>query len=103
MIITKKFDALNLKLKLNNEQECRKCGKSIGVLDIAVIAPKFGEEVVWHPNCFSCIVCDELLVDLTYCAKDGKLFCERHYAEAIKPRCAACDEVLYLFLIYIIS
>ena len=61
--------------------------------DVAIIAPKFGESVSWHPACFVCCVCDELLVDLTHCVKDKKLYCERHYAEQIKPRCTACDEV----------
>lgn len=49
--------------------------------------------MIWHPRCFSCSACDELLVDLTYCVHDDKIFCERHYAEMLKPRCNACDEV----------
>lgn len=54
----------------------------------------------FHPRCFKCSTCDELLVDLTYCVLDGKLFCERHYAEVLKPRCNSCDEVsFYLFCI----
>lgn len=40
-----------------------------------------------------CSTCDELLVDLTYCVHDDKIYCERHYAELLKPRCNACDEV----------
>ncbi|ETN86193.1 PET domain protein [Necator americanus] len=36
-----------------------------------------------------------LLVDLTYCVKDDQIYCERHYAELHKPRCAACDEVRF--------
>ncbi len=32
-------------------------------------------------------------MDLIYFYKDGKLFCGRHHAETIKPRCSACDEV----------
>uniref|UniRef100_A0A915IJX7 LIM zinc-binding domain-containing protein n=1 Tax=Romanomermis culicivorax TaxID=13658 RepID=A0A915IJX7_ROMCU len=60
--------------------------------DLAVLAPKFDANACWHPACFSCSYCGELLVDLTYCIRDGKLFCERHYAELNKPRCAACDE-----------
>lgn len=47
----------------------------------------------WHPSCFNCTTCDELLVDLTYCVHDDKIYCERHYAEELKPRCNACDEV----------
>ncbi len=50
-------------------------------------------KVIWHPRCFQCCVCKELLVDLTYCAFEDKIFCERHYAEIFKPRCNACDEV----------
>ena len=60
---------------------------------MAILAPKMGESLCWHPACFTCATCDELLVDLTYCHKDGAVYCERHYAELIKPRCAACDEV----------
>jgi len=47
----------------------------------------------WHSACFRCSVCDELLVDLVYCMKNNNLFCVRHYAETIKPRCMGCDEV----------
>ena len=57
------------------------------------MAPKFGENVAWHPACFQCTTCAELLVDLTYCVHEDQLYCERHYAEQLKPRCAACDEV----------
>ena len=37
----------------------------------------------------------ELLVDLIYFYKDRKLYCGRHHAETLKPRCSACDEVRY--------
>ena len=60
------------------------------------MAPKFGENVAWHPACFQCTTCAELLVDLTYCVHEDQLYCERHYAEQLKPRCAACDEVSLL-------
>ncbi|RWS27718.1 four and a half LIM domains protein 2-like isoform X2 [Leptotrombidium deliense] len=78
---------------LETNINCKNCGESMPIGDLAVIAPKFGEfDVGWHPYCFRCSVCDEPLVDLTYCEKLEKLFCERHYAETIKPRCSACDE-----------
>uniref|UniRef100_T1J1G8 LIM zinc-binding domain-containing protein n=1 Tax=Strigamia maritima TaxID=126957 RepID=T1J1G8_STRMM len=73
--------------------ECHKCRGILQAGDLAVVAPKFGENVGWHPACFVCTTCDELLVDLTYCVNDGLVYCERHYAETLKPRCAACDEV----------
>ena len=34
-------------------------------------------------------------VDLTYCVLDGRVFCERHYAERVRPRCGACDELIF--------
>lgn len=68
--------------------------------ELCIIAPKLGEDVCFHPSCFSCSECDELLVDLTYCVRDDILYCERHYAEQIKPRCAACDEVRYFITFY---
>lgn len=117
---------------------CVECDGKIQSSDMAVIAPKFRDEVslfvlikilhtiqfarnrtsfaifscvfplfpfpfpfsdnslnqmLWHPNCFTCTTCEELLVDLTYCVHDDKIYCERHYAEVLKPRCNACDEV----------
>jgi len=57
----------------------------------------------FHPRCFKCESCDELLVDLTYCVYDGKLYCERHYAENLKPRCHSCDEVSVLLFAYVLG
>ncbi|UYV67792.1 hypothetical protein LAZ67_5002076 [Cordylochernes scorpioides] len=74
--------------------ECYKCHGALPAGEVGVVAPRLGEaDAAWHPACFTCTTCEELLVDLTYCAKDGALYCERHYAEQLKPRCAACDEV----------
>ncbi|EEB12482.1 prickle, putative [Pediculus humanus corporis] len=72
--------------------ECPTCHHFIKPGDLGVVAPKFGEDVVWHPGCFVCSECNEILVDLTYCVHDNLLYCERHYAEQLKPRCAGCDE-----------
>lgn len=74
-------------------QCCAKCSEVLAVGSCAVFAEKAGEEACWHPKCFVCNQCEELLVDLIYFWKDDKLYCGRHYAEAVKPRCAACDEV----------
>ena len=73
--------------------QCYGCNGNIPVGSFGVVAPKFGENVQWHPACFQCTTCAELLVDLTYCVHEDQLYCERHYAEQLKPRCAACDEV----------
>ncbi|KAI4827591.1 hypothetical protein KUCAC02_030976 [Chaenocephalus aceratus] len=47
-----------------------------------------------HTSCFVCSMCNELLVDLIYFYQDGKIYCGRHHAERLKPRCTACDEII---------
>jgi len=74
-------------------QVCRNCEGEIEAGDLAVGAPKVGEDTLWHAACFTCTRCEELLASLCYCYKDGNIYCERHYAELVRPRCAACDEV----------
>lgn len=69
------------------------CGEQINGGDIAVFASRIGHGLCWHPHCFVCCVCSELLVDLIYFHLDGKIYCGRHHAERLKPRCSACDEV----------
>lgn len=60
---------------------------------MAVFASRLGPNASWHPVCFTCCICHELLVDLIYFHRDGRLYCGRHHAETLKPRCSACDEV----------
>ncbi|XP_020280385.1 prickle-like protein 3 isoform X6 [Pseudomyrmex gracilis] len=73
--------------------DCGVCGSSLKYSSLAVSASKVG--LLFHPACFRCADCKELLVDLAYCVHDDTLFCERHYAEQLKPRCAACDELIF--------
>ncbi|GFR32615.1 prickle planar cell polarity protein 3 [Trichonephila clavata] len=82
---------------LERDTECKRCSGDLSMGELCVVAPKLGEDVSFHPSCFFCTVCEELLVDLTYCILDGVLYCERHYAEQTKPRCSACDEVILIF------
>jgi len=87
------------------------CGVAILSGDLSVTASRAGPSSHWHPQCFVCCVCSELLVDLIYFyvaggSSDtrqpgtghhpgtGRLYCGRHHAETLKPRCAACDEVV---------
>ena len=91
---------------------CAECHKSIAAGSVAVVAPKLGPFVVFHPACFTCSACKELLgeisatsvwpyqdyfvtVDLTYCVYKDQVYCERHYAEKMKPRCGTCDELIF--------
>ncbi|KAG1667299.1 Protein espinas [Nymphon striatum] len=76
----------------SNPRNANRCQELMEIGDVAVVTSKFGDSTVWHPSCFVCTTCEELLIDLTYCVKDGNVFCERHYAEQLKPRCSACDE-----------
>ncbi|XP_015793887.1 four and a half LIM domains protein 2 isoform X2 [Tetranychus urticae] len=78
-----------------NNKVCKNCGKDIRSREIIVIAPKLGEDNCWHPPCFVCTVCKELLVDLAYCVKNGCLYCERHFADTVRPRCSGCDELIF--------
>ncbi|XP_038133806.1 prickle-like protein 2b isoform X1 [Cyprinodon tularosa] len=74
---------------------CEQCGGQINGGDIAVFASRAGHGVCWHPACFVCSTCKELLVDLIYFYQDGKIYCGRHHAERLKPRCTACDEIIF--------
>ncbi|XP_062842381.1 prickle-like protein 2b [Trichomycterus rosablanca] len=74
---------------------CEQCGGQINGGDIAVFASRAGHGMCWHPQCFVCSTCDELLVDLIYFYQDGKIYCGRHHAERLKPRCSACDEIIF--------
>ena len=56
-------------------------------------ASRAGPDDFWHPACFVCDTCKEVLVDVIYFYHEGKLYCGRHHAEELLPRCAACDEV----------
>lgn len=73
---------------------CQQCGKQISGGDIAVFAGRAGHGSCWHPQCFQCASCSELLVDLIYFYQDGQIYCGRHHAERLKPRCQACDEII---------
>ncbi|KAM9167008.1 LOW QUALITY PROTEIN: prickle planar cell polarity protein 3-like [Mergus octosetaceus] len=74
---------------------CQQCGRQIGGGDIAVFAARAGLGACWHPQCFQCSACRELLVDLIYFYQDGRVYCGRHHAETRRPRCQACDEIIF--------
>ncbi|XP_034393129.1 prickle planar cell polarity protein 3 isoform X2 [Cyclopterus lumpus] len=73
---------------------CQQCERQICGGDIAVFASRAEQNSCWHPQCFQCATCSELLVDLIYFFQDGQIYCGRHHAERLKPRCQACDEII---------
>lgn len=77
--------------------DCRKCKKTLLAGEVAVLAERAGEQAAWHPQCFVCSTCEELLVDLIYFCHKGEVYCGRHYAELLNiPRCFACDELIFV-------
>ncbi|XP_072242311.1 prickle-like protein 1a [Leuresthes tenuis] len=74
---------------------CEHCGESVNGGEMAVFASRASPVLCWHPACFACSTCSELLVDLIYFYHDGKIHCGRHHAELLKPRCSACDEIIF--------
>ncbi|KAG9477839.1 prickle planar cell polarity protein 3 [Eleutherodactylus coqui] len=74
---------------------CQKCGHQISEGDVAVFASRAGLASCWHPQCFTCTRCSELLCDLIYFYQGGQVYCGRHHAELQRPRCLACDEVIF--------
>ncbi|XP_055531812.1 protein prickle-like isoform X2 [Wyeomyia smithii] len=80
--------------QLTTNQICDGCGECISSGDMGVYASRFDPDTCWHPACFVCSVCKELLVDLIYFHRETRLYCGRHHAETLKPRCSACDEII---------
>ncbi|KAL7642921.1 UNVERIFIED_CONTAM: hypothetical protein RMT77_006210 [Armadillidium vulgare] len=75
---------------------CQYCKQAMFAGDVAVICERAGPGKFWHPKCFVCVTCKEILADLIYFYKDGQVFCGRHYTEAADiPRCKACDELIF--------
>uniref|UniRef100_A0A3Q2C6G0 Prickle-like protein 1 n=1 Tax=Cyprinodon variegatus TaxID=28743 RepID=A0A3Q2C6G0_CYPVA len=74
---------------------CENCRGGINGGEMAIFASRAGPGPCWHPACFACSTCQELLVDLIYFYQNGKIFCGRHHAELMKPRCSSCDEIIF--------
>ncbi|XP_073687951.1 testin-like [Garra rufa] len=74
---------------------CHRCQLPMKKGEPAVYAERAGYDKLWHPGCFVCCTCSELLVDMIYFWKKGQLYCGRHYGDSEKPRCAGCDELIF--------
>lgn len=76
--------------------KCRDCGLPIDLGKVAVKAERADKEIAWHPSCFKCHTCRELLADLVYFFHHGQVYCGRDLAIKLKiPRCKACDELIF--------
>ncbi|XP_030379499.1 uncharacterized protein LOC115627806 [Scaptodrosophila lebanonensis] len=75
---------------------CRDCNLPIKFGEVAVKAERAGKDIAWHPACFKCHNCRELLADLVYFFHHGQVYCGRDLAIKLKiPRCKACDELIF--------
>uniref|UniRef100_A0A915HY73 Testin n=1 Tax=Romanomermis culicivorax TaxID=13658 RepID=A0A915HY73_ROMCU len=79
----------------NNAWKCFKCEGKLEPGEVVVFAERAGPKVCWHPGCFVCTECKELLVDLIYFYKDSKIYCGRHFGNLLFPRCSGCDELIF--------
>lgn len=76
--------------------QCHECQLAISAGEIAVKADRAGCETAWHPKCFVCHQCHELLADLVYFFHGGNVYCGRDLAQILSiPRCNACDELIF--------
>ncbi|THH32068.1 hypothetical protein EUX98_g2106 [Antrodiella citrinella] len=48
----------------------------------------------WHPGCFRCCICDELLENLSSYEHEGRPFCHLDYHEKFAPRCYHCQTAI---------
>ena len=85
----------NLTLQTSEILKCRGCGEEIGAGKMIVRAERLGSTAAWHPKCFSCKLCSQLLVDLIYFHHNNEIYCARDLALMMEiPRCHACDELI---------
>ena len=88
---------MNLKSPLFfvSKKKCAKCKQILRAGEMAISAEFADPLARWHPRCFTCTECDELLGDLLYYNIADKVYCRKHYLNEHKPKvfCAACDMV----------
>ncbi|PAV68524.1 hypothetical protein WR25_02972 [Diploscapter pachys] len=75
--------------------KCHECHKEIPEGEVGIKTDHGPKDDIWHPNCFKCAQCDQLLVDIIYFYHKGKYYCGRHFADQHYPRCSGCDELIF--------
>lgn len=77
------------------ETDCKDCSEIMKNGEIGVECHHHTKTDTYHPNCFRCETCRQLLVDNIYFFYKNKYYCGRHYADQLYPRCAGCDELIF--------
>ncbi|XP_004462903.3 prickle-like protein 4 isoform X2 [Dasypus novemcinctus] len=71
------------------------CKEPLRPGEYAVFTALAGKQRCWHQPCFACRACGQALIDLIYFYHDEHLYCGRHHAELLRPRCPACDQLIF--------
>ncbi|KZV59813.1 hypothetical protein PENSPDRAFT_383189 [Peniophora sp. CONT] len=67
---------------------CGGCGQPIAGRVVSAMGAR------WHPGCFRCCVCDELLEFVSSFEGDGRAYCHLDYHEKYAPRCYHCKTAI---------
>ncbi|KAI0981834.1 hypothetical protein GJ496_002722, partial [Pomphorhynchus laevis] len=78
--------------KLTAKQKCEDCQSSIFESKHCVKVSIGTQTLFWHPDCFRCRKCKNVLVDYAYCHIGFNLYCIRHFNDITSHRCYDCDE-----------
>eukprot|EP01106_Pelomyxa_sp_JSP_P014863 TRINITY_DN4887_c0_g1_i6.p1 TRINITY_DN4887_c0_g1~~TRINITY_DN4887_c0_g1_i6.p1 ORF type:complete len:232 (+),score=83.99 TRINITY_DN4887_c0_g1_i6:474-1169(+) len=65
---------------------CTRCGKPIPGRRINAL------NSVWHPECFCCVVCNEVLSSLEFKSHDGQPYCTLHWKQRHGKLCHKCQK-----------
>jgi len=49
---------------------------------------------VWHPEHFTCHICNDALLDNEFFEEDGKAYCQEHYIQLFGKFCANCNQAI---------
>ncbi|KAF8842865.1 hypothetical protein BDN67DRAFT_946588, partial [Paxillus ammoniavirescens] len=67
------------------------CGGCNGPI-IGRIVSAMGQR--WHPDCFRCAICNELLEHVSSYEHEGRAYCHLDYHESFTPRCFHCKTAI---------
>jgi len=67
-------------------KKCARCGKPCKGRSILAL------DKVWHPEHFSCHICNTVFNESQYWENDGKPYCQVHYNELFGDTCEVCKE-----------
>ncbi|PCH35221.1 hypothetical protein WOLCODRAFT_27728 [Wolfiporia cocos MD-104 SS10] len=67
---------------------CGGCGGAIVGRTVSAMGAR------WHPGCFRCCVCNELLENLSSYEHEGRAYCHFDYHEMFAPKCYHCETAI---------